>query len=143
MRRFLLDINVLIALIDPLHVRHNEAHRWFEAEGQRAWASCPLTQLGVVRVVANIRYSNSPGSPSVVAESLRSLCEAGDHEFWPDDLDITENVFEMERVLQPAHLTDSYLLALAASKQSKLATFDRRLVTSAVPAGAQVLHVLL
>lgn len=32
---FLLDINVLIALIDPAHVDHEAAHRWFEAEGRR------------------------------------------------------------------------------------------------------------
>jgi len=30
---FLLDVNVLIALIDPTHISHGDAHRWFEQEG--------------------------------------------------------------------------------------------------------------
>jgi predicted nucleic acid-binding protein len=28
---FLLDVNVLIALIDPGHVAHHDAHEWFAA----------------------------------------------------------------------------------------------------------------
>ena len=27
---YLLDVNVLIALIDPTHVSHDAAHHWFE-----------------------------------------------------------------------------------------------------------------
>ena len=41
MTRYLLDVNVLIALIDPAHVRHDQAHEWFAAEGQRAWQPVP------------------------------------------------------------------------------------------------------
>ena len=37
---FLLDVNVLIALIDPAHVHHDIANRWFKAEGRRDWATC-------------------------------------------------------------------------------------------------------
>jgi uncharacterized protein len=44
---FLLDINVLIALIDPAHVGHDAAHRWFEARGRESWATCPLTGAGL------------------------------------------------------------------------------------------------
>jgi predicted nucleic acid-binding protein len=33
---FLLDVNVLIALIDPGHVAHDDAHEWFAAIGQTA-----------------------------------------------------------------------------------------------------------
>jgi hypothetical protein len=35
---FLLDVNVLIALIDPTHVSHGDAHRWFGQEGATEWA---------------------------------------------------------------------------------------------------------
>ena len=54
MIRFLLDINVLIALIDPAHVQHDRAHRWFAGRGQKAWATCPLTENGVLRIVGNV-----------------------------------------------------------------------------------------
>ena len=144
MKRYLLDVNVLIALIDPQHVRHDEAHRWFKAAGNSAWASCPITQLGVLRIVGSARYPNPPGTPAVVAESLRSLCASGDHEFWTDDLSLVEEgVIDPGRILQTSQLTDTYLLAIAARHHGKLATFDRRLVTSGVWQGAQALHVIL
>jgi hypothetical protein len=33
---FLLDVNVIIALIDPTHVDHDAAHRWFADTGAAA-----------------------------------------------------------------------------------------------------------
>jgi len=39
MTTYLLDVNVLIALIDPTHVQHDAAHKWFATTGQRAWWS--------------------------------------------------------------------------------------------------------
>jgi predicted nucleic acid-binding protein len=47
-----------------------------------------------------------------------------------------------ERLLSSAQVTDSYLLALAAARGGKLATFDRQLVTDAVVNGAQSLHLI-
>lgn len=34
MTTFLLDVNVLLALSDPMHIHHEAAHRWFVAKGQ-------------------------------------------------------------------------------------------------------------
>jgi len=45
-------------------------------------------------------------------------------------------------VLIAAQVTDSYLLALAAAHNGKLATFDRQLVTAAVVNGSQALHLI-
>nr|WP_280954044.1 hypothetical protein [Mesorhizobium sanjuanii] len=39
---FLLDVNVLIALIDPGHVAHDDAHQWFESTGHSSWATSVL-----------------------------------------------------------------------------------------------------
>ncbi len=74
MKRFLIDINVLIALIDPAHIQHDRAHEWFAASGKKAWATCPLTENGVLRIVGHARYPNYPGTPAVVAELLTALC---------------------------------------------------------------------
>ncbi|MGR9263884.1 TA system VapC family ribonuclease toxin [Rhizobium leguminosarum] len=83
---FLLDVNVLIALIDPGHVAHDDAHEWFAAMGQTAWATCPITENGVIRIVGNPKYPNSPGSPSLVMEIVRKLRALPGHSFWPDDV---------------------------------------------------------
>ena len=143
MRRFLCDVNVLIALIDSRHVRHNDAHAWLQAEGRQGWATCPLTELGVLRIVGSARYPNSPGTPAVVAASLLSLCASGGHEFWADDLRPMQDAFvDVQRLLNASQLTDNYLLALAAKHKGLLATFDRRLGTNAVRNGQAALHVI-
>jgi predicted nucleic acid-binding protein len=79
MPRYLLDVNVLIALIDPAHVQHDRAHDWFAAQGRQAWSTCPLTENGVLRIVGSGRYPSSPGTPAAVAELvaiLRALAHA-------------------------------------------------------------------
>ena len=67
---FLLDVNVMIALIDPLHIHHLQAEAWFLRAGKDGWATCPLTENGTLRIVGDKRYANSPGSPVIVAEVL-------------------------------------------------------------------------
>ncbi|HEX9199501.1 MAG TPA: TA system VapC family ribonuclease toxin [Acidobacteriaceae bacterium] len=141
MTRFLLDINVLIALMDPAHVQHDRAHEWFEAIGKRAWATCPITQNGVLRIVGHARYPNSPGTPAVVAVLLTALCALPSHEFWPEDISLLDaRKVDCSRLLDSAQVTDSYLLALAGAHGGQLATFDLRLVTDAVVHGARALH---
>ena len=140
---FLLDVNVLIALIDPRH-RHNlPAIDWFESVRAEGWATSPLTENGTVRIVGSPRYLNTPGSPSLVAEVLRQLRRVGKHEFWPDDISIVESPFiDPEALTSHKQVTDSYLLALAASKGGRFATFDARLRTDAVRGGDEALHII-
>lgn len=140
---FLLDVNVLVALIDPAHVQHDAAHDWFAKHGKKAWATCPLTQNGVMRIVGNARYPNSPGTPAAVAQLMTGLCALPGHVFWPDDISLLDTKkLDAMRILNSAQVTDSYLLALACTHGGKLATFDRRLVTDAVRGGAKGLHLI-
>ena len=140
---FLLDINVLIALIDPAHVQHDKAHAWFASRGQMAWATCPITENGVLRILGHPRYPNSPGSPAAVADLLAAFVGLPGHAFWPDDVSLFDQEHvESARLLDSAHLTDSYLLALARAHEGQLATLDRRLVTDAVINGNQALHLI-
>jgi toxin-antitoxin system PIN domain toxin len=140
---FLLDANVLIALIDPAHVQHDTAHEWFAAQGRQAWATCPLTENAVLRIVGHARYPNSPGTPAAVAPLMASLCALPGHVFWPDDISLLDaEKLDPARLLSASQVTDSYLLALACSRGGKLATFDRRLIADAVVNGAQGLHLI-
>jgi toxin-antitoxin system PIN domain toxin len=139
--RYLLDVNVLIALIDPAHVRHDDAHHWFASKGKKAWATCPITENGVLRIVGNSRYPTSPGSPAAVAEILLVLKNLGSHEFWSDDISLLDrHEADTTRLLNSAQVTDSYLLALAKAHGGQLATFDRQLVCDAVLGGSLALH---
>ena len=143
MTRFLLDINVLIALIDPAHVQHDRAHEWFAATGRKAWATCPLTENGVLRIVGHAPYPNSPGTPAAVAKLMTALRALPGHEFWSDDITLLDaERVDGGRLLDSAQVTDSYLLALARAHGGQLATFDQRLVTDAVTNGAKALHLI-
>lgn len=140
---FLLDVNVLIALIDPAHTYHDVAHAWFASQGRHAWATCPLTENAVLRIVGHARYPNSPGTPAAVVPLMAGLCVLPGHVFWADDISLRDPAkLDVARLLSSGQVTDSYLLALACAHGGKLATFDRRLVTDAVPHGAQGMHLI-
>jgi hypothetical protein len=141
--RFLLDVNVLIALVDPTHVQHDRAHEWFARKGKRAWATCPLVENGVLRILGSSRYPNSPGTPAAVAEMVSILLGLEGHAFWSDDVTLFDGKrVDTTRLLDSAQITDSYLLALARAHGGQLATFDRHLVTDAVVGGAKALHLV-
>lgn len=140
---YLLDVNVLIALIDPGHVSHDDAHRWFEATGHSAWATCPITENGVIRIVGNPKYPNSPGSPAIVAEIIRTLRALPGHRFWGDDISLvgTDDI-DAAKILTSAQVTDTYLLALAKTQGGTLVTFDRKLSVAAVKGGKSTIHLI-
>lgn len=140
---FLLDVNVLVALLDPVHTQHDAAHAWFGAKGRRRWATCPLTENAVPRIVGHPRYPNSPGSAALVLQALAAMCALPGHEFWPDDVSLRdEALFDRGRLLDSGQVTDSYLLGLAVAHGGRLVTFDRRLVADAVRDGRDALLVL-
>ena len=140
---YLLDVNVLIALIDPAHVGHEAAHDWFRRVGARSWATCPITENGVVRIVGHPNYPNSVGSPARAAPIVSRLRALPGHVFWNDDLSLADcDLIDAGKILTPGQVTDTYLLALAVFNQGQLATFDRRLSTKAVRGGNAGLHLI-
>ena len=65
------------------HVHHEPAHRWF-AGSTGPWATCPLTQNAVLRILGQPRYPNSPDPPVVVAPLVAALIRHPRHCFWLD-----------------------------------------------------------
>lgn len=140
---YLLDVNVLIALVDPAHVQHDAAHRWFERSGHKAFATCPLTENGLIRIVGHPKYPNSPGPPSTVLPALAAIRGLPGHRFWPDDISIADaGFFTPELLTSHSRVTDSYLLALAHAHGGRLATMDQKLVTEVVPEGRRALETI-
>ena len=140
---YLLDVNVLIALIDPAHVAHDDAHVWFSNTGNASWASCPTTENGVVRILGNSKYPNTPGPPAVIAGIVEQLRALPGHSFWAEDFSLVgSDAIDASRVLTSAQVTDTYLLALAQVRGGQLATFDRRLSVDAVKDGKATLHLI-
>ena len=139
----LLDVNVLIALVDPQHVQHEPSHRWFQAHGRHGWATCPLTQNALLRILGNPRYPNSPGGPLVVMHLLQGLLGHPAHVFWSDALSWdAAGIFKAEALLHHGQITDTYLLGLAVHHQGRLVSFDRRLSSRAVRGGEEALQLI-
>lgn len=141
--RALLDVNVVVALLDRDHVDHRVARAWLEREIQHGWASCAITQNGVVRVMSQARYPN----PVTTAEALDLLASAvrdSHHAYWPCDVSLLDPaVIDPSRLHGPRQVTDVYLLALATANGGRFVTFDDTVPVDAVPgAGAGNLVVL-
>ena len=143
MTTFLLDVNVLIALVDPAHVQHEQAHEWFARVGKRAFATCPITENGLLRIVGHPKYPNPPDAPATVASLLAALRALPGHTFWADGISIADDkCIDASRLSSHAQVTDSYLLALARAFGGRLASMDRRLVVGAVVGGSEALELI-
>ncbi len=143
MTTFLLDVNVLIALVDPAHLQHDQAHKWFARVGHKGFATCPLTENGLVRIIGHPKYPNSPGPPSAVVQSLMAIRGLSGHKFWPDKISIAEDAFFASALLSShSRVSDSYLLALAHANGGRLATMDQKLTTEAVPNANKSLELI-
>ena len=134
--RSLLDVNVLIALFDPDHAFHERAHDWWASHAKSGWASCPIVENGVVRIMSHPGYSSGVRfSPGDLISRLRTFASQTNHEFWPDAVSFRdEDVFAAGRIHSSRQLTDLYLLALASQRGGRLATFYQGIPLSTVPA---------
>ena len=132
--RALLDVNVVIALLDPDHAFHERAHAWWAAQAKFGWASCPIVENGVVRIMSNPGYTQGERfTPSDLISRLQTFATQTNHEFWPDDVSLRDgSLFAAERIHGSRQLTDLYLLALATQHAGRLATFDQAIPISAV-----------
>ena len=129
----LLDVNVLVALFDPDHVHHDVAHDWFADHAQRHWATCPLTENGFIRVVANLPRRGEFLPIPEAAAILGKFCASGGHEFWPDTISLAgDECFDLPQVRGHRQLTDVYLLGLAVKHGGRLVTFDAGVRLNAV-----------
>ena len=137
----LLDVNILIALGDPVHTHHQRARSWFLSPARDAWATCPLTENGFVRIVGQNAYQSFTGATEDARAALNVLTSNPGHQFWPDSLSLRDKVV-FPQLSRSKHLTDFYLLALAVSRKGKFATLDPRVDPSLVPGGPQAYFLL-
>jgi hypothetical protein len=139
---YLLDVNLLLALTDPMHIHHEVAHLWFVEKGQQAWATCPLTENGFVRIASHPNYPNRPGEAPVVLDILRQLCETPGHHFWTDNISLLQ-ILAAGAIITHGQITDVYLLGLAVHRKGKLATLDQRIPSQAVRQGRDALELII
>jgi toxin-antitoxin system PIN domain toxin len=136
---WLLDVNALIALLDSDHVHHETMHHWFSGHAREGWATCPITENGVVRVLSQPAYPSGQRGPAEVIRILHRLKTSHHkfHQFWPDEVSITdESLFRAAYIVGSRQATDAYLLGLAARRRGKVVSFDRAMPWQGVHEGA-------
>ena len=139
--RALLDVNVLIALLDAAHMHHARATQWLQQEIAHGWASCPLTQNGCLRIMAQPAYPQALALAAVASRLAQATAHPA-HTFVPDDYSLLDaKQLHWQHLLGHRQITDSYLLGLAVRHQCRFVSFDVRLNLQAVP-GARAEHLV-
>jgi len=127
-RRTLLDVNVLIALLEPGHDFFQRAQEWFSSSGKDDWGVCPLTEIGLVRITTNPSFHPGPRTPEEAIAALEKLATRPGYRYWP----LTDSWAALTapfaaRITGHQQVTDAYLLGLAIKENGVLVTFDRGL----------------
>jgi len=116
----LLDGNVLVGLAKDDHSTFAAAHRWWRTRGDVPFATCPITQGSLLRLLLF-----SGADVEAATTLLRRICDLPQHEFWSDDVGYLE--VDLTGVLGHRQVTDAYLAALARHHGGRLVTFDHAL----------------
>jgi predicted nucleic acid-binding protein len=142
-KRFLPDVNTLLALLDPMHVHHEAAHRWYAGKFPLRLILCSHVENGVMRVASQPKYPNCLGTSSRVREVLQDFFQKVNAASCEKDVSLLDDeVLLQSGNLTPSRISDLYLLALAAANDARFATFDTRIPAAAVAGGFSALEVI-
>ena len=136
--RYLLDVNVWVALFDDAHTHSAIANAFIAKRGIKI-ATCPLVENGVVRVM-NVPQYGRGGAVGLerVRDQLRHATATLKSEFWPDDISIRDDEhINLAKVHGHNQITDAYLLALAVKHGGRFVTLDRGAWAGAVRGGQE------
>lgn len=121
--KYLLDVNVLIALADPHHVHHRLVMQWF-GTGGHDWGVCAFSEAGFLRVATNPKFGGH--SLEEATGVLAGLASYRGYCFWPINAGWTTLAAPFaNRFFGRQQITDVYLLGLAVEENGVLVTLDK------------------
>jgi predicted nucleic acid-binding protein len=120
--KYLLDVNALLAAILSNHPKHQIVDAWIQ---KKDLATCPLSELGFIRISTNPKAYNL--SMSLARQALEGFLGHHKADFIAADLPALKS-----NSSQSAGVTDYYLAELAGSKGLRLATLDTGIAHSSV-----------
>lgn len=136
----LLDVNALVALAWDSHVHHASMRKWFSANRQDGWATCPVTESGFVRVSSNPKVMPHPIGVETAIGVLAGLRSIEGHAFLRDDVSLTDA--DLPDLVGHRQVTDAHLLTLARRHKVGLVTFDSGIKRLAEGRGVELLQAL-
>jgi predicted nucleic acid-binding protein len=120
---YLLDVNALVALGFKEHEFFERVAGWVQSlrSGADGFATCAITELGFLRVLALPQYGASIDESKASLVRLKSSSQI-QFTFVVDDLDASRLP---GWVKTPKQVTDGHLVQLAKANGALLATLDR------------------
>lgn len=134
------DVNLLIALLHPSHVRHRQAQQWFAEVGR--FATTPLTEAGLIRLALNPAVVGQQATAADALASLQSLRDDPRAEFLPDDASFADPEIGLHGLVGLRQVTDLHLVNLAARHGARLVTFDAKIASALLPRDAEAVLTL-
>ncbi len=125
--KYLLDVNILLALGNSEHVHNERVLRWLspllrDSNEPTILETCAITELGFVRVASG--PAGWCANVDAAKRHLRRLKVGRPFTFVPDGIGVRRLP---DWVTQSKHVMDGHLLQLAWSNGSQLATLDERI----------------
>ena len=138
--RFLLDVNVLLALSLPNHQHHGAATEWFDRG--RQWATTPITETAYLRLLVNPLVVGYDIAPAQAIDALGAMRQLAGHTFVPDSSTLADAKINVASLAGASQVTDHHLINLAAINGLILATFDGSLSRAVSSADRKHIQVL-
>ncbi len=121
---YLLDVNALVALGFMNHEFHARVARWVRSSSSAQLASCSITELGFLRVLAQVpAYGFTVAQARTVLLRLKEA-RSSPLAFIPDGHDVSHLP---GWVKIPKRITDGHLSYLAKANGALLATLDENI----------------
>lgn len=134
------DVNVLVALTNPSHHHHLQAHHWLSAADR--FATTPITENGLICLLLNPAVAGQPVNCEQAVGILDGLRKDPRAVFVPDTSSLAAAQIDLIGLSGHKQATDFHLINLAAVHACVLVTFDRRIEQSLVPADQRLVRVL-
>ncbi len=121
--KYLLDVNVLLALLSENHVHHALTTAWFNTPDIK-WAICPFTEAGFLRNATAPRPGQITMSEATAV--LAGMAQQPGYNYLPitTDWQTLSSPF-LSRIYGTKQVTDAFLLGLAVRERSILVTMDK------------------
>jgi predicted nucleic acid-binding protein len=121
--RYLLDVNVLLALAHTGHTLHPKAIGWYASVAKSAtgFHTCSITELGFVRISVLTGLQSDIESAKRALDALKSSSKVR-FELISDDLGVSQLPTFVKK---PQSITDGHLSELAKKNSLRFVTLDR------------------
>jgi predicted nucleic acid-binding protein len=89
-------------------------------------------------VSSNPQIIRDAVAPREALALLQEITAVAHHQFWPDDLSITDDAVPTALMMGHRQVSDAYLLGLAIRHNGRLVTLDRSIESLLLPNSAQL-----